>query len=47
MRQSVLWLVLVGFTAFVCFLAGEVAVRVAARFLPAVQYLANAGRSRP
>jgi hypothetical protein len=27
--------------------AGEVAVRVAARFLPAVQYLANAGRSRP
>jgi hypothetical protein len=47
MRQSVLWLVLVGFTAFVCFLAGEVAVRVAARFLPAVEYLANAGRSRP
>ena len=46
-RQSVLWLVLVGFTALVCFLAGEVAVRVAARFLPAVQYLANAGRSRP
>src|SRR5262245_3342652 len=47
MRQSVLWLILVGFTALVSFLAGEVAVRVAARFLPAVQYLANAGRSRP
>jgi hypothetical protein len=47
MRQSVLWLVLVGFTALVCFLAGEVAVRVAARFLPAVEYLANAGRSGP
>jgi hypothetical protein len=27
--------------------AGEVTVRVAARFLPAVEYLANAGRSRP
>jgi hypothetical protein len=45
MRQSGLWLVLAGFTALVCFLAGEVAVRVAARFLPAVQYLANAGHS--
>src|SRR5262245_23695874 len=47
MRQSVLRLVLAGFTALLCFLAGEVAVRVAARFLPAVQYLANAGHSGP
>jgi hypothetical protein len=46
-RRSVLWLVGVGFTALVCFLIGEVAVRVAARFLPAVQYLATAGRRGP
>jgi SGNH hydrolase-like domain, acetyltransferase AlgX len=47
MRQFGLWLVLTGFTALACFLAAEVAVRVAARFLPAVQYLANAGRRGP